>query len=395
MKDLVERFNDKLCGDPEFFREEAIHGHIETSRVLNRTNLIKAVHVLEYLGQLREEGLDPLFKGGSAVQLLLPSGWQRLSIDLDLAIKTSKKDFEEVLSNIYEKFGREYYAYELRNEQNGEVPFYNYRLTIPTFGDKATILLDVMSTNVGYETQRRSLNSFFYESEIKVKTPSIDAIIGDKFSILGPNTIGRYLKDSRNGLEYVKHLYDIRNLLPHIKDLGKTFEAYKKCHKLQLMIRGGSFDLKECLENLIYVCKFLTLTPETENQTSFLGGEEGKKTLEYYKTCKKGLEKKFQPFLSQDNVFTWDNLRETAAIIAFTISLIEKSESSGEAVKKAIEEIPQIAQEEATVDKMISEITSQPKEERWHIEPTEIKESPALAVYWYGHYFPDALKENL
>lgn len=63
---------------------------------------------------------------------------------------------------------------------------------------------------------------------------------------------------------------------------------------------------------------------------------------------------RFQPFLSQDDVFTWDNLRETAAIIAFTISLIEKSESSGEAVKKAIEEIPQIAQEEVTVDKMIS-----------------------------------------
>lgn len=109
MRGFVERFNDKLCGNPEYFRKETIQEHIETS-ALNETNLIKAIHVLEYLGQLREEGLDPLFKGGSSVQLLLPTGWQRLSIDLDLAIETSKENFEEVLRNIHEKFGKEYYA---------------------------------------------------------------------------------------------------------------------------------------------------------------------------------------------------------------------------------------------------------------------------------------------
>lgn len=59
--------------------------------------------------ELREEGLDPLFKGGSAVQLLLPDGWRRLSINLDLVIKTSKEDFEEVLNNVHEKFGKEYH----------------------------------------------------------------------------------------------------------------------------------------------------------------------------------------------------------------------------------------------------------------------------------------------
>ncbi|MEE8167706.1 MAG: nucleotidyl transferase AbiEii/AbiGii toxin family protein [Candidatus Hydrothermarchaeales archaeon] len=401
MREFIQKYGEELCGKLEFFLEETLRGHVEKKRASNLTNLLKAVHVLEYLGQLRREGLDPLFKGGSAVQLLLPNGWQRLSIDLDLAMEVSRDEVEEALRGIHERFGSEYYSYEPREGKlESGVPFYNYRITVPTFGGEAIILLDIMLVDLGYERQRKALRSFFYESEVEVETPTMDAILGDKLSTLGPDTIGRYLRDSRNGLEYVKHLYDIKQLLPHVKDLNKTFAAYRESYELQLRIRNIKLDLDASLKDLIHVCKFLTLTKDTAvEQTSLLGGE-GAKTLEYFRICNRGLAR-FQPFLTLDNVFTWENVRETAAVIAFAAKLMEQGRMGkigGEAtdlLRSAMEGALRIAQDEAVVDKMIEEIASQPAEERWHINSNEIKESPLLTVFWYGYWSPERFAEYL
>ena len=395
MRRLLEKYNSELCGSPEVFSEEAIRTHIEERKAHNPTNLIKALHVLEYLGQLRKEGLDPLFRGGSAVQLLLPEGWQRLSIDIDLATESSKEDVERAMRGIYERFGGEYYSYESReSEFESDVPFHNYRITIPTFEGSATILLDIMGAEINYRTQRKQLRSFFYQSEVEVKTPTINAILGDKLSTLGPETIGRHLRDSRNGMEYVKHIYDIRQLLPHINDLDKTYAAYKKSHELQLRIRGIRLDLDESIRDMIHVCKFLTLTRDTAEVQTALLDERAAKTMEYYRICEKGLTR-FYPFIAQNNVFTWENLRETVATIAFATKLMGQKRGGAELLLSAIEASPRIAQNEAVIDKMIKEITSQSIKERWHIDTAEIKENPILVVYWYGYWNPEGLAEYL
>jgi hypothetical protein len=394
LKGLVQKYGGKLCARSEFFMEETLRKHVEEGRASSMTNLIKALHVLEYLGQLRREGLDPLFKGGSAVQLLLPEGWQRLSIDIDLALGAPRGEIEEVLIGIHERFGGEYYSYEPR--EGGPVsgvPFHNYRISVPTFGGDAVILLDIMGTETRYATQRKRLSSFFYESEIEVKTPTMDSILGDKLSTLGPETIGRHLRDSRNGLEYAKHLYDIRQLLPHISDLDDVYAAYRESHGLQLRIRGTDLALEECLEDLVYVCKFLTLTGDTAAEQTALLDNRAAITLDYFRICERGLAR-FQPFLAQNNVFTWENIRETAAAVALTAKLMKEGGETG-LLLAALEAAPQIAQDETMVDRMIEEIASQPVEERWHINPAEIKENPTIAVYWYGYWKPDKLAEYL
>lgn len=268
-------------------------------RALNLTNLTKALHVLEYLAQLRREGLDPLFKGGSAVQLLLPGGWQRFSIDLDLAIAAPKGAIEEAVRRIHERFGSEYYSYEPREASPGSaVPFYNYRITVPTLEGEAAILLDVMGVEIDYDTQRRQLRSFFYESDVDAKTPTMDAILGDKLSTLGPDTIGRPLRDSRNGLEYVKNLYDVKQLLVYVENLGRTFDAYQRSHELQLRIREVHLDLEDSIKDLIGVCRVLTLTEGIARNLTDSLGETGSRILDHFIICRKGL-RRFQPFLTQ------------------------------------------------------------------------------------------------
>ncbi len=208
MRKFIQKYGKELCGSSEFFLEENLRGHVEKKSASNFTNLIKALHSLEYLCQLRREGLDPLLKGGTAVQLLLPEGWQRLSIDLDLSMRVRGEEVEEALRSIQRRFGGEYYSYEPRkSDAESAVPFYNYRISVPSYGGRSTILLDILGVDAEYETQNKGLRSFFYESGIQVRMPTIDTILGDKLSTLGPETIGRYLQDSRNGLEYIKHLY--------------------------------------------------------------------------------------------------------------------------------------------------------------------------------------------
>ncbi len=391
MRKLITRYGDRLCGMSHFFKEENLRGYIQERRALNLTNLTKALHVLEYLGQLRQQGLDPLFKGGSAVQLLLPGGWQRLSTDLDLALDVPREEIEKALGGIHRKFGGEYYSYSPRKERESDVPFYNYRITIPTLEGEAVVLLDIIGEDIRYESQRKRLMSFFYESDTHVRTPTIDAILGDKLSTVGPETVGRFLRDSRNGLEYVKHIYDIRQLLLHVEDLGKVFDAYEKSHRLQLRIRDVRLDVEDSMRDLINVCRFLTLTDETARERTKVLGETRSKIFGYFRKCRKGLDR-FQPFLTRRNVFTWENLRETAGIIAFVTRLMRNERTVGH-LRSVMEAAPRLARKESVIDRMIEEIASKQPEESWHIDPMEIKESPILAVYWYGFWFPGELLE--
>ncbi len=398
---LVDKYNEKLYGKLDDFKEETLQRHIDNKNASNLTNLNKALYALEYLAQLQKEGMRMVFKGGSAVQLLLPQGWQRLSIDLDITTDLHRDEIEDVLEGIYTRFGREYFSYERRqSDALGESLFCTYRIHIPTLGSgNSVILLDVVHVDAKYKTQKTRLKSFFYESDIRVETPTIDSITGDKLSTLGPHTIGRHLRDSRNGLEYIKHLYDIKNLILSLSDLGDVFNAYMKCHSLQGLLRDTQIEFKECLEDLFYVCKFLTLTDNTAAKYTAILGTNKTEPMEYYRICQRG-SRRFQPFLTFNNRYTWESIRETAAAISFTAKLFELMENNEIEGKKATHSLksldvnmPELIKDEILIDQMIKEIASLPPEQRWHIHPEDIKDSPILLVFWYGHFYPYRLME--
>ena len=69
----------KTVGTAETFDPARIKALVSQGVINNVGNLEKAILSLEYLGQLQEEGVDLVFKGGSAIQVLLRDKWTRLS----------------------------------------------------------------------------------------------------------------------------------------------------------------------------------------------------------------------------------------------------------------------------------------------------------------------------
>ncbi|MHA1456216.1 MAG: nucleotidyl transferase AbiEii/AbiGii toxin family protein, partial [Promethearchaeota archaeon] len=183
--------SDKFLGDKLFFEKDFILKKIEERRGLVQDLYERALNGLEYLSQLRDMGLDPIFKGGSAVQLLIPESLQRLSIDIDLAIDSSEQELSSILEQIHNKFNKKVYNFE---RVGTDLPPYLvlYNLYIPSwFSDTPSkIELDFLLHMPNYKTQQTPIKTFLYESDYKVQTPTINTLLGDKLTTLGPNTIG-------------------------------------------------------------------------------------------------------------------------------------------------------------------------------------------------------------
>lgn len=95
-----------LIGDKECFQESTLESLLDRGLVSSQAQLERALHVFEYLAQLGWTGLDSVFKGGSAVQLLLPTGLQRLSVDLDIAV-SDRESLQECVGQISDKFSND------------------------------------------------------------------------------------------------------------------------------------------------------------------------------------------------------------------------------------------------------------------------------------------------
>jgi hypothetical protein len=71
----------KTVGSAATFDPVQINELLNSGVINNIANLEKAIFSLEYLGQLQKEGLDFIFKGGSAIQVVVRNKWTRLNTD--------------------------------------------------------------------------------------------------------------------------------------------------------------------------------------------------------------------------------------------------------------------------------------------------------------------------
>jgi len=160
-------------GHPKNYDQEAVANLLQTKQIRSIANLEKAIFSLEYIAQLKKTGLDFIFKGGSAVQILLGDKWNRLSVDADICTTTPEKELDLILKNINRRFGDTNFQHDKR-ESELQGPFVSYRIRTPPLTDiQRTILLDAQLVKPEYTIQNTKLESFFYKSEIKVQPPPI------------------------------------------------------------------------------------------------------------------------------------------------------------------------------------------------------------------------------
>ncbi|MDH5365568.1 MAG: nucleotidyl transferase AbiEii/AbiGii toxin family protein [Cyclobacteriaceae bacterium] len=198
----------------------------------------KVIRALMLLEGLVKQNLDFVFKGGTALMLILDSS-KRLSIDIDIIIEKVPNNLEEIFEILLEEQG--FTRFELQKRVNlssihkKHYKFF-YQPIHKTQAAEESILLDVLLEKVGYtKINEVSINSKFVISDdknpIQVKVPSIEDILGDKLTAYAPNSTGiPYFKgETSMSMEIMKQLYDVGNLVDIAEDgarVKKTFENF-------------------------------------------------------------------------------------------------------------------------------------------------------------------------
>ncbi len=259
-----------LLGDPSNFDGESLRRLKRERRLRENVNIEKALWALELTAQLVQAGLGFVLKGGTAVQLVSEPAWTRFSVDVDVCTDATREEVEGALSTIRDGFdaGFAYTPRETRRMIGGT--FSSYRISTPPIGGPSrTVLLDAYLSIPAYTTRPTAIQSFFYDSSIIVLTPTVGALLGDKLTTIASGTVGRQLRDTRQGLEYAKHAFDISRLLRSRPEPAHVVRAFEMLVMEQNRIRGTGHATEEVVEDLVATCEVIaTLALPREWQPS-------------------------------------------------------------------------------------------------------------------------------
>lgn len=207
------------------------------NRKADKILIEKVIRALLLLEGLVKQNLDFVFKGGTALMLLLDSS-KRLSIDIDIVIEKEPENLEEIFKALLEEQGFTGFKFQERNTLTSihktHYKFF-YQPIHKTRDAEESILLDILFEKVGYtKIIKVPVNSKFILSKgdpIQVRAPSVEDILGDKLTAYAPNTTGiPYFKgETSMSMEIMKQLYDIGNLVDIAEDgalVKQTFENF-------------------------------------------------------------------------------------------------------------------------------------------------------------------------
>lgn len=385
----------KTIGTAETFDTAKINGLLSKGLINNVANLERAIFSLEYLGQLQKEGLNFVFKGGSAIQVILPNKWTRLSVDADICSNVSEKELLEIMGNIHQKFDKAAFSFKVRDRIiDGAIPFYLYILEVPSIavtGETRSCLLDVMGVKPNYATTQVALKTSFFDSDVTITTPTIGALLGDKLSTIGPNTMGRHLVDSRNGVEYAKHFYDIKNLEEADFNFKDCRSAFHEAIDLQSKIRSKNFSIGECCEDMFFTCKVASLPQSLGEQAiGKLPEQQRARARSEFRILRDGLAR-FRPFLVRGLTYSWDDLRYYAALTALLTRMVQL-DLSEEKVKGLLKENTPAKREE--IQSVATKIAAIPESDRWFIQLDEVVNFPRLLQTWHNYFFLETAVEQ-
>jgi len=210
----------------------------------------KAIRALRLLEGLVDEKVEFVFKGGTSLMLLLEST-KRLSIDIDIIVE-NKIDLKKQFANILRKKGFTRFELQERGKSShidkAHYKFY-YKPAYKPAQEDEYILLDIVFQNPLYNSVvKTAIVSPFVNQEgdaIKVITPDIDNILGDKLTAFAPETTGiPYERGGRSmSMEIIKQLFDIGSIFDACSNFKSTKEAFKEFALEQLKDREIDEDI--------------------------------------------------------------------------------------------------------------------------------------------------------
>lgn len=248
-----------LVGDPSSFDTGTIE-RLKRDRGIGHSAIIeKALWALEYSAQLNRTGLDYVLKGGTAVQLVTDPDWPRFSVDVDICTEATKEQLEAYLSVVSDRMGDGFDFKHRPSKRMSDDVFTSYRVRTPAIlGEARTILLDAYLSIPSYTVRPTPLRSFFYDSSSSIITPTVGGLLGDKLTTIASGTVGRAINDSRQGVEYAKHVFDIHRLARSRPEPEQVQEAFRMVIDEQNRIRGSSYGTGAVVTDVVDTCKAMS-----------------------------------------------------------------------------------------------------------------------------------------
>lgn len=227
--------------------------------------LEKVIYALYLLEQLKWNGLDLIFKGGTSL-LLVTDPPRRFSIDIDIITTENKKAIERTLEKVVEQ--ERFTRWESDNDRkhviNAPVAHYKiyYKSSVNQHFGEEPILLDVLFSENPYPVlqEQEIAHSWLHQegAPITVLLPSFESILGDKLTAFAPNTTG-ILYSKNRPVEIIKQLYDIGFLFDLSDDVAAIKASYLNIIKDEIGFRNLDMDWKGPLQDTINTCFLLAL----------------------------------------------------------------------------------------------------------------------------------------
>ncbi|PRX57523.1 nucleotidyl transferase AbiEii/AbiGii toxin family protein [Flagellimonas meridianipacifica] len=224
----------------------------------------KVVRALYLLEQLQNSELDFIFKGGTALMLLLPEP-KRFSIDIDIIVSKKPIKIEDTFDSIIEKSDFLEYKEDKRKSKSSiekaHYKFY-YKPVTSALTEKEYILLDILYEDSHYADYLKEIEivSSFIRSEGKntsVTVPISEAILGDKLTAFAPNTTGVPYGLEKE-VEIIKQLFDVGHLFDMVEKIEAVSAVFEEFAKTELAYRdfkdvGSEEVLKDILETAMVI----------------------------------------------------------------------------------------------------------------------------------------------
>ncbi|MBN1524676.1 MAG: nucleotidyl transferase AbiEii/AbiGii toxin family protein [Spirochaetales bacterium] len=233
-----------------------------TSREIHGDPLLleKVTKALLLVEKLAHLGLKFIFKGGSALMLLLEKT-ARFSIDVDILLP--QKAVNMVLSPVFDGIVSSgiFTRYEPSpRKKTGVLKKEHFRFFYNSLvlagGAEDNIILDIVYEDGLYNTiiSLPVTLPFLPVSgkPVTVSVPDLENLLGDKLTAFAPNTAGiAYRRNNVSmSLEIIKQLYDIGILFKFVNKPEHVRDAFENFARKQIQYRGRQFSVDDIYEDI-------------------------------------------------------------------------------------------------------------------------------------------------
>lgn len=254
------------------FLEESINELKKTNPKADIQLLEKTIGALYLVESLVNSGLNFVFKGGTSLVLLL-NEIKRFSVDVDIITEEDKQTVNECIKRIIESQSL-FTKYEENKRNNSaskrmELEHYKFFFNSVTDNSEKYILLDVAYESNKYpETINKNIEclKLNVSSEYIVKLPSVESILGDKLTVLAPNTTGIHYNSDKE-LELMKQLYDVDKLFNEAEYIDIVKKSFINIANREIKYRKlKEITNEDVLEDIREFCIDTILQNNIENQ---------------------------------------------------------------------------------------------------------------------------------